>query len=216
MSVKFQSLWQENGLWREYCISTSCQREFVIIFLPPANEVWGKVIFLHQFAILFTGGVPGRYTPPLAGTSPWAGTPPLDRYTHQAGTPPGRYTPLGRYTPPWAGTPPWPGTPPGQVHPPDRYTPLDRYIPPGQVHPPSRQVAGTPPWVGTPPWAGTPSPRCGQRAGGTHPTGMQSFLWLIFTGPGWGGGMAPSPLWIRYCNWNGWKRMYCKRLATIN
>ena len=23
--------------------------------LPPANEVWGKVIFLHQFVILFTG-----------------------------------------------------------------------------------------------------------------------------------------------------------------
>ena len=36
-------------------------------FLPPANEVWGKVIFLHLFVILFTGGawswgrgVPGR------------------------------------------------------------------------------------------------------------------------------------------------------------
>ena len=25
--------------------------------LPPANEVWGKVIFLHLFVILFTGGV---------------------------------------------------------------------------------------------------------------------------------------------------------------
>ena len=24
--------------------------------LPPANEVWGKVMFLHQFVILFTGG----------------------------------------------------------------------------------------------------------------------------------------------------------------
>ena len=24
-------------------------------FLPPANEVWGKVIFLHLFVILFTG-----------------------------------------------------------------------------------------------------------------------------------------------------------------
>ena len=30
------------------CIFTS--------LLPPANEVWGKVIFLHQFVILFTGG----------------------------------------------------------------------------------------------------------------------------------------------------------------
>ena len=26
------------------------------IYLPTANEVWGKVIFLHQFVILFTGG----------------------------------------------------------------------------------------------------------------------------------------------------------------
>ena len=25
--------------------------------LPPANEVWGKVIFLHLSVILFTGGV---------------------------------------------------------------------------------------------------------------------------------------------------------------
>ena len=29
------------------------------VLLPPANEVWGKVIFLHLFVILFTGGVPG-------------------------------------------------------------------------------------------------------------------------------------------------------------
>ena len=29
-------------------------------FLPPANEVWGKVIFLHLSVILFTGGVPGQ------------------------------------------------------------------------------------------------------------------------------------------------------------
>ena len=28
----------------------------VSAFLPPANEVWGKVIFLHLFVILFTGG----------------------------------------------------------------------------------------------------------------------------------------------------------------
>ena len=26
------------------------------MLLPPANEVWGKVIFLHLFVILFTGG----------------------------------------------------------------------------------------------------------------------------------------------------------------
>ena len=27
--------------------------------LPPTNEVWGKVIFLHLFVILFTRGQPG-------------------------------------------------------------------------------------------------------------------------------------------------------------
>ena len=27
----------------------------LFLFLPPANEVWGKVIFLHLFVILFTG-----------------------------------------------------------------------------------------------------------------------------------------------------------------
>ena len=56
--------------------------------LLPANEVWGKVIFLHLSVILFTGG------------SAWTGTP-LGRYTPQAGTPPSGqvYPPLGRYTP---------------------------------------------------------------------------------------------------------------------
>ena len=28
-----------------------------LIFLPPANEVWSKVMFLHLSVILFTGGV---------------------------------------------------------------------------------------------------------------------------------------------------------------
>ena len=30
------------------------------VLLPSAKEVWGKVIFLHQFVILFTGGGGGR------------------------------------------------------------------------------------------------------------------------------------------------------------
>ena len=120
------------------------------------------------------GGVPGRYTPPgqvhppRQVHPPWTGTPPGQVYppgqVHLPGryTPLGRYTPSGRYTPPLDRytplgryTPPGSYTPPGQVHPP----PLDRYTPPGQVHPP---------------------PRYGQRAGGTHPTGMQScFFYLI-------------------------------------
>ena len=61
--------------------------------LPPANEVWGKVIFLHLFVILFTGGgIPGEIPP--AGTPPGPGTPPGTR------NPPGtRYIPGTRYTP---------------------------------------------------------------------------------------------------------------------
>ena len=82
-------------------------------FLLPANEVWGKVIFLHLSVILFTGGVPGQ-VPHGTGTPPWQ-VHPLGRYPHPS--------PLGRYTPPWADTPP------------GRYTPLGRYTPsPGAVH----------------------------------------------------------------------------------
>ena len=52
-------------------------------FLPPANEVWGKVIFLHLSVILFTGGTYlGRYPP--GQVHPLAGTPPLGRYTCSA------------------------------------------------------------------------------------------------------------------------------------
>ena len=32
------------------------ENEHWLKLLPPSNEVWGKVIFLHQFVILFTGG----------------------------------------------------------------------------------------------------------------------------------------------------------------
>ena len=58
-------------------------------FLPPANEVWGKVISLHLSVILFTGGVLPHcmlgYTPP-----------PGTRGRH----PPGEDTPQGHTTPP--------------------------------------------------------------------------------------------------------------------
>ena len=81
------------------------------LLLPPANEVWGKVIFFHLSVILFT-----RW---------WGST--------CSGTPPGRYTPVGRFIP-LAGTPPWAGTHPGQVDPAGRYTP------PRQVHPPMVNV----------------------------------------------------------------------------
>ena len=88
--------------------------------LPPANEVWGKVIFfapvchsVHRGGEVSGQEPPSRYTP-LGRYTPWTGTPP-GRYTPPAGTPPGRYTPPqactplppGRYTP-WTGTPPPP------------------------------------------------------------------------------------------------------------
>ena len=86
--------------------------------LPPTNEVWGKVIFLHLSVILFTGGgVPGQVplwdqvhphdqVHPLGpGTpSPWDQVPPGTRYPLPLGpgTPPGtRYInpPQTRYIP---------------------------------------------------------------------------------------------------------------------
>ena len=83
-----------------------------------------KVIFLHLFVILFTGGgVPDQVHPP--GT---------------------RYTPPDQVHPPGPGTPPrGPGTPPNQVHP-----PRTRYPPWGQVHPPGTRYT---PQQGTPPQA---------------------------------------------------------------
>ena len=78
--------------------------------LPAANEVWGKVIFLHLSVILFTGGSTWAGTPPRqVHPNPRQGTPtgqvplwqvhPSGRYTPQAGTPLGRYPSPGRYTP---------------------------------------------------------------------------------------------------------------------
>ena len=84
--------------------------------LPPANEVWGKVIFLHLSVILFTGG------------STWAGNP------HEQIHPlPG--IPLSGQVHPLTGTLPWAGTPHWQVHPPGRYTPDTGQVHPPQVHP---------------------------------------------------------------------------------
>ena len=42
------------------CFCTNIYKEnavyyMVLLFLPPANEVWGKVMFLHLSVILFTG-----------------------------------------------------------------------------------------------------------------------------------------------------------------
>ena len=135
---------------------------------------WGKVMFLQVSCdsvhvgggyLTWSGGCVPDQVPLLPGTPPsdqvppqdqvhppGPGTPPRTRYTPRPGTPPHqtRYTPhQTRYTPP-----------PDQVHPPDQVPPLDQVHPPDQV-PPQDQVH--------------PRTRSyGQRAGGTHPTGMQS------------------------------------------
>ena len=127
---------------------------------------WGKVMFLQASVILSTGGeYLTRYTPQTRYTPPVQVHPPDQVPPRPGTTPQTRYTPLG------------PGTPPlGQVHPPTRYTPRPGTLP-DQVHPPG---PGTPPQTRYPPRPGTPPPgaeharRYGQRAGGTHPTGMHS------------------------------------------
>ena len=37
-------------------VVTNCCDNLLSKLLPPANEVWGKVMFLHLCVILFTGG----------------------------------------------------------------------------------------------------------------------------------------------------------------
>ena len=127
-------------------LTTYIQWPLLTTNLPPANEVWGKVIFsvacvknsVHRWGT-WAGTPLGRYMP-QAGTPPWAGTP------LGSSTPTGRYTTPDRYTPtPRQVHTPQAGTPPGQVHPQGRYTPR-------AVH------AG----------------KYGQQVGGTHPTGMHS------------------------------------------
>ena len=83
------------------------------VLILPANEVWGKVIFLHLFVILFTvGGLPqcmlgyhphppGTRHPPRTRHTPWDHAP-LQNQTHTPPPhPPGnRHSPRTRHTPP--------------------------------------------------------------------------------------------------------------------
>ena len=120
---------------------------------------------------------PARYTPKDQLPSPWTRYTPGTRYTPRPGTPPWtRYTPQDQVHPPGPGIPPGTRyTPWDQVHTPrDQVHPLDQ-VHPHQVHPP---IPGTPP--------GTEhAGRYGQRAGGTHPTGMQSCLANFFPKTAW-------------------------------
>ena len=136
-------------------------------FLPPANEVWGKVIFYtcsQCHSVHGGGGVPGHYhPPPVTRYTPWDKVCPPDQvHPSRPGTPPGpgtsprtrcipwdqvhppgtRYTPWTRYIPRTRCTP-W-----DQVHPPGtRYTPWDQVHPLHQVHhhPPPPGTRYTPP-----------------------------------------------------------------------
>ena len=161
-----QYCWLSDEFRYSICKCTHDQRKWatylfctIVDLLPPANEVCGKVIFLHLSVILFTGG------------STWAGTPPLG-----SGTPhprPGTH-PSGPGTPPGLGTPPpRPGT-----HPRTRYSPQDQVHPLGPGTPPPRDQVHPQTRYTTPGTRYTPravhAGRYEQRAGGTHPTGMHS------------------------------------------
>ena len=68
-----------------------------VVFLPPANEVWSKVIFLHlSVSHSVHGGVPGQVPP---------------RQVH-----PRQVHPTGQVQPPQQVQPPRQVHPPGQVH----------------------------------------------------------------------------------------------------
>ena len=126
--------------------------------LPPANEVWGKVISL-QASVCTQGGVPDQVHPPGPGTTP-------------------------RSRPPWSRHPP-DQTPQDQVHPyplRTRYTPFPqtRYIPllgPGTASPgPDPPGPDTPLGLGTPPGLGIHPPGTKYIPLGlsTHPLGLST------------------------------------------
>ena len=88
-------------------------------FITGRNEVVAKVIFLHLFVILFTGGgfclsACWDTTPPGADTTP----PPREQTSPLGPDPPGTRLPRGRHHP----LPPGPDTPPGP-DPPGKQTP---------------------------------------------------------------------------------------------
>ena len=115
--------------------------------LPPANEVWGKVIFSEACVknSVHGGGVPDQVPPPGPGRYPPGTRQVPSPRTRQVTPPgPGRYTPSPRDQ---AGTPRT-----RQVHPPGtRQVPPPgpgRYTPPGPgryTHTHPRDQAGTPP-----------------------------------------------------------------------
>ena len=84
-------------------------------FITGRNEVVAKVIFLHLFVILFTGGVSTRENPLDQGEPPPSRHPPRPDRPSRADT-----------TPPGPGRPPGADTPPDQADPPGADTPRTR------------------------------------------------------------------------------------------
>ena len=153
-----------NHLKKESQISTSA---VLFSYLPPANEVWGKVIFLHLSVILFTGGG-GAIPACIAGGIPaclaaglQGGGIPACLAGFQAHTQGGKFRGI------WLGGVSRP-TPKGEV---------ERDL--VQAHSQGGSWGGSG-WGGTCSRAGVcvETPVTATAAGGTHPTGMHSCLLL--------------------------------------
>ena len=127
------------------------------------NEVVAKVIFLHLFVILFTGGKGGGGLPQCI-------------LGYQCPPPPQDQTP-----PP----PPGPGRPPqSRHHHPHPPLPQEQ-TPPKQTPPPPQTRQTSPEQTPLPRTRQTPlrkqTPAYGLRAVGTHPTGMHSCWQYVYT-----------------------------------
>ena len=99
-------------------------------FLPPANEVWGKVICL-QACFCSQGGVPDHVPPPRTRyTPPWEQTPQEQTPREQTPPrcPPGADAPQRRHQPPRS-----------RHHLPRADTPRSRHPPPEQTTPPEQK-----------------------------------------------------------------------------
>ena len=154
--------------------------------LPPANEVWGKV---YRRVSVHRGGGGGAVPDQVHPSGTRYTSPPRSRYPPRSRHPPGADTPPGadlsqeqtypgsKPPLPQDQTPPGADTPPGSRHLPRADTPWEQTLPtptPQADTPQSRHLPRSKhPREQTPP--GTEhAGRYGQRAGGTHPTGMQS------------------------------------------